>query len=124
MFEAQGFVELGGEGHHPGLAVGGDPKHLWLSGDANSAASSPTRLPGGGGGASNVDRVLFNDLVEIVPLVQSLIVLSSPSLSLSLSLSFPFLNFLPLGSSSILNSAGFWGVLSSREAVSRVWILD
>lgn len=74
MFEAQGFVDLGGEGRHPGLAVGGDPKHLWLSGDANSAASSPTRLPGGGGGgASNVDRVLFNDLVEIVPLVQSLI---------------------------------------------------
>ncbi|XP_030440316.2 protein MICROTUBULE BINDING PROTEIN 2C [Syzygium oleosum] len=72
MFEARGFVDLGGDGNS-GLAVG-DPK-LWLSGDANP--SSPTHLPphsaSAAAAAANVDRVLFNDLVEIVPLVQSLI---------------------------------------------------
>ncbi|KAF8005765.1 hypothetical protein BT93_K0138 [Corymbia citriodora subsp. variegata] len=67
MFEAQGFVDLG---ENPGPV--GDLK-LWLSGDANSS-SSPTHLPPHSGAAgANVDRVLFNDLVEIVPLVQSLI---------------------------------------------------
>lgn len=61
----------------------GDP-NSWLSGDPGL---SPTHRRNhqaiAGAGARNVDRDLFKDLVEIVPLVQSLIV-SSLSLSLSL----------------------------------------
>ena len=65
----------------------GDPKS-WLSGDNDNnnininINSSPTHLPTTHSSlvptptGSNVDRVLFKDLVEIVPLVQSLIVLS------------------------------------------------
>ncbi|CAK7335171.1 unnamed protein product [Dovyalis caffra] len=53
----------------------GDPKS-WLSEDNNSN-SSPTHLPTqsqlASSASGNVDRVLFNDLVEMVPLVQSLI---------------------------------------------------
>lgn len=100
MFEARGFVDLGGDGSS-GLALG-DPK-LWLSGDANPP--SPTHLPphSSAAAAANVDRVLFNDLVEIVPLVQSLIV---PSLSLALPL---FLELLGTGSVSIYEFERFLG---------------
>lgn len=78
MYEAQNFLESQDNSSN----FGQDLKS-WLSGDANSsptqsslAHSSTTTTHN-----SNVDRVLFKDLVEIVPLVQSLIV--SP-LSLSL----------------------------------------
>lgn len=45
-----------------------------------SPSAHPTQSSLSNAAPSNVDRVLFNDLVEIVPLVQSLIV---TSLSLS-----------------------------------------
>ena len=88
MFEAQRLMDLQ---DNPNF---GDPKS-WLSGDNDNnnininINSSPTHLPTTHSSlvptptGSNVDRVLFKDLVEIVPLVQSLIVLS---LSLSDSL--------------------------------------
>lgn len=47
----------------------GDPKS-WLSGEVGDASGVST------GTGGNLDRVLFNDLVEIVPLVQSLIVIT------------------------------------------------
>ncbi|CAN6578032.1 unnamed protein product [Malus baccata var. baccata] len=54
----------------------GDPKS-WLSGDANSSPthrSTQSSLAHSSTATnSNLDRVLFKDLVEIVPLVQSLI---------------------------------------------------
>ena len=87
MFEAQRLMDLQ---DNPNF---GDPKS-WLSGDNDNnnininINSSPTHLPTTHSSlaptptGSNVDRVLFKDLVEIVPLVQSLIVLP---LSLSLS---------------------------------------
>lgn len=87
MFEAQRLMDLQ---DNPNF---GDPKS-WLSGDNDNNSinininSSPTHLPTTHSSlaptptGSNVDRVLFKDLVEIVPLVQSLIVLP---LSLSLS---------------------------------------
>ncbi|KAK2969715.1 LOW QUALITY PROTEIN: hypothetical protein RJ640_004221, partial [Escallonia rubra] len=50
----------------------------WLSGEDQPPSASIRRTlssfsAAAGGAAGNVDRVLFNDLVEIVPLVQSLI---------------------------------------------------
>ena len=67
----------------------GDPKS-WLSGDNNNnnINSSPTHLPTTHSSlaptpsGSNVNRVLFKDLVEIVPLVQSSLYCLSLSLSL------------------------------------------
>jgi hypothetical protein len=74
MYEAQRFVDL-----QQNSSNFGDPKS-WLSEDSNSN-SSPTHHPNHSQLASsaggNVDRVLFNDLVEMVPLVQSLIVIIS-----------------------------------------------
>ncbi|KAM0982833.1 hypothetical protein ACFX2J_015578 [Malus domestica] len=71
MYDPQHFLESQDNSRNFG-----DPKS-WLSGDANS---SPTHLPTQSSLAhsstatnSNLDRVLFKDLVEIVPLVQSLI---------------------------------------------------
>uniref|UniRef100_A0A7N2MQT0 Uncharacterized protein n=1 Tax=Quercus lobata TaxID=97700 RepID=A0A7N2MQT0_QUELO len=76
MFEAQRLMDLQ---DNPNF---GDPKS-WLSGDNDNnninINSSPTHLPTTHSShaptptGSNVDRVLFKDLVEIVPLVQSLI---------------------------------------------------
>ncbi|KAG5247469.1 protein MICROTUBULE BINDING PROTEIN 2C [Salix suchowensis] len=70
MYEAQRFVDL-----QQNSSNFGDPK-IWLSEDSNSN-SSPTHLPNhsqlASSASGNVDRVLFNDLVEMVPLVQSLI---------------------------------------------------
>lgn len=70
MYEAQNFLHSQDNSSN----FGQDLKS-WLSGDANSsptqsslAHSSTTTTHN-----SNVDRVLFKDLVEIVPLVQSLI---------------------------------------------------
>lgn len=53
---------------------GSDPKS-WLSGDDLSRTLSSLSAAAASASASgNVDRALFNDLVEMVPLVQSLIV--------------------------------------------------
>ncbi|GAV81800.1 hypothetical protein CFOL_v3_25253 [Cephalotus follicularis] len=72
MFDPQHFVDL------QEISGYGDPKS-WLSGEEKSSpthvrtqsppANSSTNTATNG----NVDRVLFNDLVQIVPLVQSLI---------------------------------------------------
>ncbi|KAL6318958.1 hypothetical protein AAG906_001431 [Vitis piasezkii] len=71
MFEPQHFMDL-----HDNSSLG-DPKS-WLSGDDNSSpihrrTQSSLSSASAAGTAANVDRLLFNDLVEIVPLVQSLI---------------------------------------------------
>ncbi|GMI95223.1 movement protein binding protein 2C [Hibiscus trionum] len=69
MFEPQRFVDLQANSSF------GDPKS-WLSGDnhntVNGTDSSRTQpsLPYSNG---NLDRALYNDLVEMIPLVQSLI---------------------------------------------------
>ena len=67
----------------------GDPKS-WLS-DHNSSPTHPRTQSSSLAPtpSANLDRDLFKDLVEIVPLVQSLIVLS---LSLSLSIKLGFLS--------------------------------
>uniref|UniRef100_A0A5B7A979 Movement protein binding protein 2C n=1 Tax=Davidia involucrata TaxID=16924 RepID=A0A5B7A979_DAVIN len=73
MYEPQHFVDLQDN------AGFGDPKS-WLSGEDHSLSpalyrtqSSLSNATTTTGTAGNVDRVLFKDLVEIVPLVQSLI---------------------------------------------------
>ncbi|XP_057952387.1 protein MICROTUBULE BINDING PROTEIN 2C isoform X2 [Malania oleifera] len=73
MFEPQHLMDLQDNG---GFA---DSKS-WLQGDGHSSPThsrTHSSLSGAtsaaAGTAGNVDRVLFNDLVEIVPLVQSLI---------------------------------------------------
>ncbi|KDP31388.1 hypothetical protein JCGZ_11764 [Jatropha curcas] len=78
MYDPQHFVDLQENSNF------GDPKS-WLSGDDNSSptlrrthsqlsvhTSTSTSTTGAAG---NVDRVLFNNLVEMVPLVESLIVI-------------------------------------------------
>lgn len=72
MFEPQHFVDLQDN------SAFGDSKSSWLTGDGNSSptqrgAAQPS-LGNSGATNSNVDRDLYKDLVEIVPLVQSLIV--------------------------------------------------
>ncbi|XP_044476250.1 protein MICROTUBULE BINDING PROTEIN 2C-like [Mangifera indica] len=67
MFEPQHFLDL-----QDNSTSFGDPKS-WLIGDDNSSPSQHRTQPSLGTANSNVDRVLFKDLVEIVPLVQSLI---------------------------------------------------
>ncbi|KAF4351530.1 hypothetical protein F8388_020736 [Cannabis sativa] len=70
MYEAQQhFVEL--QDNASGFG-NGDPS-LWLSGDHALSPTHRRNHPSSVAG-SNVDRDLFKDLVEIVPLVQSLIV--------------------------------------------------
>ncbi|XP_031371533.1 protein MICROTUBULE BINDING PROTEIN 2C isoform X2 [Punica granatum] len=64
MFEPQNFMDLQ---DNSGF---GEPKS-WLSVEAGDAGGVSS------GSGRSLDRVLFNDLVEIVPLVQSLIVLES-----------------------------------------------
>lgn len=55
---------------------GSDPKS-WLSGDdLRRTLSSLSAAAATASATGNVDRVLFNDLVEMVPLVQSLIVIT------------------------------------------------
>ncbi|XAR51248.1 hypothetical protein NMG60_11005818 [Bertholletia excelsa] len=72
MYEPQHFVEL------QGSAGFGDQKS-WLSGEDHSPSAALHRTQSSlsnataSGTSNNVDRVLFKDLVEIVPLVQSLI---------------------------------------------------
>ncbi|XVF11734.1 hypothetical protein REPUB_Repub08aG0053200 [Reevesia pubescens] len=72
MFESQHFVDLQ---DNSGF---GDPKS-WLSGDNDIHNSSSTHLPTQSSltqtapSNGNVDRVLYKDLVEMIPLVQSLI---------------------------------------------------
>ncbi|KAL5540072.1 hypothetical protein UlMin_043953, partial [Ulmus minor] len=77
MYEPQHFVDLQENG-----TTFGDPDS-WLSGDSNlspthrrnqpSLASAVAAAAAAGEANGNVDRALFNDLVQIVPLVQSLI---------------------------------------------------
>ncbi|KAK3012728.1 hypothetical protein RJ639_009561 [Escallonia herrerae] len=76
MYEPQHFVDL--QDNAAG-GFGGGPDS-WLSGEDQPPSASIRRTlssfsaaAAAGGAAGNVDRVLFNDLVEIVPLVQSLI---------------------------------------------------
>ncbi|XP_052179824.1 protein MICROTUBULE BINDING PROTEIN 2C isoform X2 [Diospyros lotus] len=70
MYEPQHFVDLQ---DNSGL---GDPKS-WLSGEDHPTSPALRRthssLSTAAGSSGDVDRVLFNDLVEMVPLVQSLI---------------------------------------------------
>ncbi|GKV25184.1 hypothetical protein SLEP1_g34655 [Rubroshorea leprosula] len=68
MFEPQHFMDLQ---ENSGF---GD-QNSWLSGEVGS---SPTHRRiqsslANSAGSGNVDRVLYNDLVEMIPLVQSLI---------------------------------------------------
>lgn len=70
MFEPQHFVDL-----QDNSAFG--DANSWLTGEDNSSPTQRRTQPSLGNPGttnSNVDRVLFKDLVEIVPLVQSLIV--------------------------------------------------
>ncbi len=74
MFEQQHFLDLHGNSDF------GDPKS-WLAGDENSSptharAHSLLANSASVNSAANgsLDRVLYNDLVEMIPLVQSLIV--------------------------------------------------
>ncbi|KAB1200334.1 hypothetical protein CJ030_MR0G007607 [Morella rubra] len=75
MFEAQRFVDFQ---ENPNF---GDPKS-WLSGDDDNSSQSGRRsesllansTTNTTGPSGSLDRVLYKDLVEIVPLVQSLIV--------------------------------------------------
>ncbi|KAJ7942174.1 movement protein binding protein 2C [Quillaja saponaria] len=75
MYEAQDFVDLRENSNF------GDP-NSWLSAEDNSSPtqlrthSSITNAITDPGTKGNLDRDLFKDLVEIVPLVQSLIVFS------------------------------------------------
>ncbi|KAK4252557.1 hypothetical protein QN277_014542 [Acacia crassicarpa] len=72
MYEAQHFMDLQENSNF------GDP-NSWLSADENSAFTQPqtqfslANSATASGTNGSLDRVLFNDLVEIVPLVQSLI---------------------------------------------------
>ncbi|PON82992.1 movement protein binding protein 2C [Trema orientale] len=69
MYEAQQhFVDL--QDNATGFGDGDGDPNSWLSGDPIHPSLSGAA---GGAAAGNVDRVLFKDLVEIVPLVQSLI---------------------------------------------------
>ncbi|KAH7850807.1 hypothetical protein Vadar_003239 [Vaccinium darrowii] len=73
MYEPQHFVDL--QDNSTGY---GDPNSSWLSDGQDHSPSASLHHPAtqsslSNGAPSNVDRVLFNDLVEIVPLVQSLI---------------------------------------------------
>ncbi|TXG51657.1 hypothetical protein EZV62_024181 [Acer yangbiense] len=64
MFEAQQLVDLQ------------DNSASWLSAEDNSSPTHrriPPSLANSGTANSNVDRVLFNDLVQMVPLIESLI---------------------------------------------------
>lgn len=67
MFEQQHFVDL--QDNNGSSHGGGDPKS-WLSGEAQS--SSPNQKPPTSGNGSNFDKVLYKNLVEMVPLVESL----------------------------------------------------
>lgn len=72
MFEQQHFIDSQGNS-----TFGGRDSKSWLTGEDNSSPSERREQPllGNSGTVNgNVDRLLFNDLVEIVPLVQSLIV--------------------------------------------------
>ena len=72
----------------------GDP-NSWLSGEDYSSFSergSQSLLANSSTAAGtngNLDRVLFNDLVEMVPLVQSLIVISLSLFSILIFSGFP-----------------------------------
>ncbi|MCL7039375.1 hypothetical protein MKW94_028733 [Papaver nudicaule] len=68
MYEQQQhFVDLQ---DNNGSSHGGDPKS-WLSGGEDQS-SSPNQKPHPTGNGSNFDKVLYKNLVEMVPLVESL----------------------------------------------------
>ncbi|KAL5725757.1 hypothetical protein ACHQM5_008867 [Ranunculus cassubicifolius] len=62
MFEKQNFFDL----HSDNDSTYGDPKS-WLSGEDNNNSSSQQSHS-----SSNFDRVLYKNLIEVVPLVESL----------------------------------------------------
>lgn len=76
MFEPKHLLDL--QDSHQTAAGGGSDASSWLSG--HHTASSPASLHralsslSNAASAGNPDPVLFNNLVEMVPLVQSLIV--------------------------------------------------
>ena len=82
MFEPQHLVDLQ-DNRSATAAAGTAEPNSWLSGDVrlhHTASSSPSSLHrtlsalSNASAAGSYDPVLFNDLVEMVPLVQSLIV--------------------------------------------------
>ncbi|PHT47603.1 hypothetical protein CQW23_11811 [Capsicum baccatum] len=71
MYEPQQLLDL--QGNNGGFGGGAESKS-WLSGEDRSPTLRRTNSSlSNSAAAGNVDRMLFNDLVEIVPLVQSLI---------------------------------------------------
>lgn len=89
MYEPQHLVDL--QDKSTDFGGGGDPKSWLLSHNNNSSPPTHSQLNNSSATNANLDRVLFNDLVEMVPLVQSLIVIHHPA-SLSLSLSREFMS--------------------------------
>ncbi|XP_016465993.1 protein MICROTUBULE BINDING PROTEIN 2C-like [Nicotiana tabacum] len=71
MYEAQQLLDL--QDNNNGGFGGGADSRSWLSGEDRSPTLRRTDSSLSNSAAGNVDRMLFNDLVEIVPLVQSLI---------------------------------------------------
>ncbi|MCD9645980.1 Protein MICROTUBULE BINDING PROTEIN 2C [Datura stramonium] len=70
MYEPQQLLDL--QDNNGGFGAGADSRS-WLSGDDRSPTLRRTDSSLSNSAAGTVDRMLFNDLVEIVPLVQSLI---------------------------------------------------
>lgn len=81
MYDPQHFVDL-----QDNAAGFGAEANSWLAGGQDHSSSPILRRTessfsnAAGTTSGNLDRNLFNDLVEIVPLVQSLIVISLLSL--------------------------------------------
>lgn len=71
MFEPQHFIDLQDNSDFGSKS--------WLSGDSNNSSPTQHRTQSSltHSSNSNLDRVLYKDLVEMIPLVQSLIVISS-----------------------------------------------
>lgn len=72
MYEPQQLLDL--QDNNGGFGAGADSRS-WLSGDDRSPTIRRTDSSLSNSAAGTVDRTLFNDLVQIVPLVQSLIVI-------------------------------------------------
>lgn len=72
MYEPQQLLDL--QDNNGGFGAGADSSS-WLSGEDRSPTLRRTDSSLSNSAAGTVDRTLFNDLVQIVPLVQSLIVI-------------------------------------------------
>ncbi|KAL3343070.1 hypothetical protein AABB24_026897 [Solanum stoloniferum] len=70
MYEPQQLLDL--QDNNGGFGAGADSRS-WLSGEDRSPTLRRTDSSLSNSAAGTVDRTLFNDLVQIVPLVQSLI---------------------------------------------------